>query len=46
MNNKTNTNIWIEQLKEKNLLTNIKEDVNQQFDELLESRNKKSSESN
>ena len=40
MNNKTNTNIWIEQLKEKNLLTNIKEDVNQQFDELLESRDK------
>tara|TARA_B100001179_G_scaffold131494_1_gene94337 strand:+ start:2056 stop:2487 length:432 start_codon:yes stop_codon:yes gene_type:complete len=40
MNNKTNTNNWKEQLKEKNLLTNIKEDVKQQFDELLESRDK------
>ena len=37
MNNKTNTNIWKEQLKEKNLLRNIQEDVNQQFDELLSS---------
>ena len=37
MNNKTNTNIWKEQLKENNLLRNIKEDVNQQFDELLSS---------
>ena len=40
MNNKTNTNIWKEQLKENNLLINIKEDVNQQFDELLSSCNK------
>ena len=40
MNNKTNTNIWKEQLKENNLLRNIKEDVNQQFDELLSSCNK------